>query len=188
MNRTVSSKSTYIVPPSTNGLTRSPPGVATAEKMAIPRITNRRDARSRSEVRIPTRDRPTSRIGNSMTSPKARNIVVTKSKYGPAASALTSVGREAEQERDRERQDDVGDRRRRARRTPARAGSTAGRARRSSGVSPGETNAHSWYRRTGIARMMPTTIEILSWIDEGVARARGTGAGRRRGAARRGTR
>ena len=39
MNTTVSSNSRYIVPPSTNGLTRSPPGVATAEKMAMPRIT-----------------------------------------------------------------------------------------------------------------------------------------------------
>jgi hypothetical protein len=39
MNCTVSSKSTYMVPPRANGLTRSPPGVATAAKIAIPRIT-----------------------------------------------------------------------------------------------------------------------------------------------------
>ena len=36
--------------------------------------------------------------------------------------------------------------------------------RRSLGVSPGATKAHSWYRITGIARMIPTTIEILSLI------------------------
>ena len=39
MKKTVPSYSTYIVAPSTNGLTRSPPGVATAEKIAMPRIT-----------------------------------------------------------------------------------------------------------------------------------------------------
>ena len=39
---------------------------------------------------MPTRARPYSRIGNSMTSPKARNVVVTKSKYGPAATFSTS--------------------------------------------------------------------------------------------------
>ena len=39
---------------------------------------------------MPTRDSPYSRIGNSMTSPKARKIVVTKSKYGPAATFATS--------------------------------------------------------------------------------------------------
>ena len=33
---------------------------------------------------MPTRDSPYSRIGNSITSPNARNIVVTKSKYEPA--------------------------------------------------------------------------------------------------------
>ena len=43
MNRIVSSNRTYIVPPSTNGLTRSPPGVATAAKIAMPRMTIRRD-------------------------------------------------------------------------------------------------------------------------------------------------
>ena len=36
MNRTVSSNSRNIVPPRTNGLTRSPPGVATAEKIGDP--------------------------------------------------------------------------------------------------------------------------------------------------------
>ena len=46
------------MPPSTNGLTRSPPGVATAEKIAIPRMTIRREAASRCEVTMPTRDRP----------------------------------------------------------------------------------------------------------------------------------
>src|SRR3954447_3577449 len=84
MNQTVISNRTYIVPPSTNGLTRSPPGVATAAKIAIPRITIRRDALRRAEDRMPTRDRPMSRIGNSMINPNARNIVVTKSKYDPA--------------------------------------------------------------------------------------------------------
>ena len=42
---------------------------------------------------MPTRDRPTSRIGNSITSPKTRNIVVTKSKYGPAAIGGCELGR-----------------------------------------------------------------------------------------------
>ena len=59
---------------------------------------------------MPTRDSPTSRIGNSITRPKTRNIVVTKSKYGPAAMFATSVlVREAQQERDRVRQDHVRD-------------------------------------------------------------------------------
>ena len=58
--------------------------MATAAKIAMPRMTIRREDGSRSEVTIPTRDRPTSRIGNSMTSPNARNSVVTKSKYEPA--------------------------------------------------------------------------------------------------------
>src|SRR6185369_7907422 len=84
MNRTVSSYRTYIVPPRTKGLTRSPPGVATAAKTAMPRMTIRRDDASRCEVTIPTRERPTSRIGNSITSPNTRNRVVTKSKYEPA--------------------------------------------------------------------------------------------------------
>ena len=53
MNTTVSSNNTYIVMPRTNGLTRSPPGVATAEKIAIPRIVYRRAPRNRSELRIP---------------------------------------------------------------------------------------------------------------------------------------
>ena len=51
----------------------------------------RRDGRSRADVTIPTRDSPTSRIGNSIMSPNARNIVVTKSKYGPAAIVGDSV-------------------------------------------------------------------------------------------------
>ena len=40
---------------------------------------------------------------------------------------------------------------------------------RSAGVRPGATNAQIWYRMTGIARMIPMTIEIRSWIDERVA-------------------
>ena len=69
-----------------------------------------RAAVSRCEVTIPTLDRPTSRIGNSITSPNARNIVVTKSKYGPAAmSGDEVIVREAEEERGRVRQDEVGD-------------------------------------------------------------------------------
>ena len=38
MNRTVNSNRMYIVPPRTNGLTRSPPGVTTAAKMEMPRM------------------------------------------------------------------------------------------------------------------------------------------------------
>ena len=69
---------------------------------------DRREDASRAEVTIPTRDRPYSRIGNSMIRPKARNIVVTKSKYGPAAMLRDQVlAREAEQELDRVRQDEV---------------------------------------------------------------------------------
>src|SRR5207249_704004 len=49
MNRTVSSNRMYMVPPSTNGLTRSPPGVATAAKMEMPRMMNRREEVSRCE-------------------------------------------------------------------------------------------------------------------------------------------
>ena len=66
--------------PSTIGLTMSVPGVIAAANIAIPRIAIRRARFRRSEVTIPTRDRPNSRIGNSMTRPNARNIVVTKSK------------------------------------------------------------------------------------------------------------
>ena len=48
---------------------------------------------------MPTLDRPTSRIGNSMISPNTRNSVVTKSKYGPAAGrGDEDVVGEAEQE------------------------------------------------------------------------------------------
>ena len=39
MNQVVASNRMYIVTPSTNGLTRSPPGVTTVAKTAIPRIT-----------------------------------------------------------------------------------------------------------------------------------------------------
>ena len=39
MNQVVASYRMYIVTPSTNGLTRSPPGVAIVAKMVIPRIT-----------------------------------------------------------------------------------------------------------------------------------------------------
>ena len=57
-------------------------------------------AASRAEVTIPTRDRATSTIGNSIRSPNARNIVVTKSKYGGGREVVDEdVGREAEQER-----------------------------------------------------------------------------------------
>ena len=41
------------MPPRTIGLTMSPPGVATAAKIAMTRITIRRDARSRSDVAMP---------------------------------------------------------------------------------------------------------------------------------------
>ena len=75
-----------MVAPSTVGLTRSPPGVATVAKIAIPRKAIFRDDARRADVAIPTLDRAYRTIGNSMRSPKARNIVVTKSKYGPAAS------------------------------------------------------------------------------------------------------
>ena len=54
----------------------------------------RRCCRSRSEVTMPTRDSPTRTIGNSMIIPKTRNIVVTKSKYGPAANWARDVVRE----------------------------------------------------------------------------------------------
>ena len=91
MNRVVSSNRTYIVMPSTNGLTRSPPGVTTAAKIAIPKMTIRRAEASRCDVMMPTLERPTSRIGNSITRPNARNIVVTKSKYWPAAGRAWSV-------------------------------------------------------------------------------------------------
>ncbi len=58
-----------------------------------------------------TRDRANRTIGNSMVSPNARNSVVTKSKYGPAASELTRVvARETEQELHGVGQDHVGDR------------------------------------------------------------------------------
>ena len=63
------------------------------------------------EVTIPTRDSPTSRIGNSMTRPKARNIVVTKSKYWPAAEVAPGASSSVKLSRNwmRVRQDDVGD-------------------------------------------------------------------------------
>ena len=120
---------------------------ATAAKIAIAEDRHpARGAQPRPTSRCPTRDRPNSRIGNSMIRPNTRNIVVTKSKYGPAARlrrrASSSV--KLKQERDRERQDEVGDRRRRARRTAARAGSRAGRSAARAAVRPGATNAHSW--------------------------------------------
>ena len=144
MNRIVSSYRRYIVPPRTNGLTRSPPGVATAEKIAMPRITIRREDASRSEVTMPTRDSPTRRIGNSMTRPNARNIVVTKSKYGPAADqgcevVVVKLNRNV----DRVRQDEVGDddaegEEEQRHRDPRPDGLALG------GVRPGEMNAQSW--------------------------------------------
>ena len=133
-------------PPRTNGLTRSPPGVATAAKMAMPRIDVAARARAAGrEVRMPTRDRPTRRIGNSMTSPNARNIVVTKSKYGPAAMFATSwPSLKLSRNCSRERQDDeaIADAEREEERAPA--GPRAGRSRRSDGVRPGAMNAQTW--------------------------------------------
>ena len=66
--------------PRTVGLTRSPPGVTAAEKIAIPRMTYRRDRDSRYELMIPTFERRTRTIGNSIVRPKARNSVPTKPK------------------------------------------------------------------------------------------------------------
>src|SRR4029078_12767949 len=73
--RTVSSNRMYIVPPRTVGLMRSPPGVATAAKIAIPRITLRRDDRSRADVRIPTRDSAARTVGNSISTRNASTHV-----------------------------------------------------------------------------------------------------------------
>ncbi len=45
MKKTVPSNRMYIVPPRAIGLTRSPPGVMAAAKMAIPRMMTRRAPR-----------------------------------------------------------------------------------------------------------------------------------------------
>ena len=79
-----------------------------------------------------------------MISPNTRNMVVTKSKYGPAAGCADEVVvGEAEQERDRERQDDVGDHdadreEEQRERDPRPDGPPLG------GVRPGATNAQTW--------------------------------------------
>ena len=96
---------------------------------------------------MPTRDRPTSRIGNSMTSPNTRNIVVTKSKYGPAAESVDEdvVGPKLNRNVDRR----TAGRRRRCRRRATKKSSASGihgrivlPLGRASG--PGATNAQSW--------------------------------------------
>src|SRR5512142_1978823 len=73
-----SSNRTYMTMPRTVGLTRSPPGVTAAEKIAIPRITKRLDRDSRAELMIPTFERMTRMIGNSIVRPNARKSVPTK--------------------------------------------------------------------------------------------------------------
>ena len=79
------------------------------------------------EVTIPTRDRPTSRIGNSIRRAKARNIVVTKSKYSRAVrSGFNSGVWKDSRKAVANGQDDVGDRRRRSRRRRAQPESRAG--------------------------------------------------------------
>src|SRR5436190_218121 len=144
MNRSVSSNRMYIVLPRTIGLTMSPPGVTTAAKIEMPRMIIRREPLSRSDVTIPTRDRPTSRIGNSMINPNTRNSVVTKSKYGPAAGRATSLSSVK-----LNRNAIAYGRMKYAMATPIAKNSNAsgihGRTvRRSVGVSPGATNAQTW--------------------------------------------
>ena len=79
-----------------------------------------------------------------MIRPNTRNIVVTKSKYGPAAKSATSTSSvNADQERQGVRQDEVGDgdaeREEHQREWDPRADRLA-----LAGVRPGETNAQIW--------------------------------------------
>ena len=131
---------------------------------------------------MPTRDRPTRRIGNSMISPKARNIVVTKSKYGPAAMLLDDrVVGEAEQER-RPR---TAARCRRSSTPRAKKNSASGihgrMAPRSVGVRPGRDECPDLVEQDRHREDDPDDDRDLELDDERVARARGTGAGRRAG-------
>ena len=85
MTTIVPSNSTYIVMPSTNGLTRSPPGVAAAAKIAIPRTAHPpRVATAAAEVTMPTRDSPYEQDRELHDQAEHEEHVVTKSKYGPA--------------------------------------------------------------------------------------------------------
>jgi hypothetical protein len=64
----------------TMGLTRSAPGVMTAEKITTPSTAMRRELRRRLDVTMPTFESRTRMIGNSITMPKARKSMVTKPK------------------------------------------------------------------------------------------------------------
>ena len=70
----------YMTTAITIGLTKSAPGVTKVEKIVIPRIAIRRDRSSRFEVTMPTFESSTRKIGNSITSPKARKSVVMNPK------------------------------------------------------------------------------------------------------------
>ena len=83
-------------------------------------MTIRRDAVSRAELMIPTRDSAYRTIGNSISSPNTRNIVVTKSKYGGRREVGDEdVVREARRKRIANGRIDVGDRTPRAKKNSA---------------------------------------------------------------------
>ena len=80
-----------------------------------------------------------------MTSPNARNIVVTKSKYGPAARfGDEDVVREAQKEGDGVRQDDVGDADAEGEEDEREGDPRPDDAAARPASGPGETNAQAW--------------------------------------------
>ena len=156
MKKIVSSYSRYIVPPRTNGLTRSPPGVATAEKIAMPRMTIRRDdaqplrgddpdPRQRDEQDRELHDQPEGEEH------RRHEVEVLagggRQSRGPSPSKLNrkliANGQHDVGDVDAEREEEQ------------RHGTHGRMVLRSDGVRPGEMNAQTWYSRTGIARMIP---------------------------------
>ena len=112
MNRTVSSNRMYIVPPRTIGLTRSPPGVATAAKIAMPRMIIRRDVRSRCRGHDPdprqAEQQDRELHDQAEHQEQGRHEVEVRPGGGLRRRGTSSV--KPNRNCDRERQDDVGDR------------------------------------------------------------------------------
>ena len=80
-----------------------------------------------------------------MTSPNARNIVVTKSKNGPAAGdSRRGAHREAEQERHRVRQDEVRDADAEREEEQGERDPRPDRLAARPASGPGATNAQTW--------------------------------------------
>ena len=175
----VSSNRMYIVTPRTVGLTRSPPGVATAAKIAIPRMII---AARRSEPRGGHDPDPRQGVQHDRElhqepeGEEQRRHEVEVGRRGEMGDDL--VVREPQQEAASRTAGSRRRSRRRGRRRTGPAGSTAGAPCFCASSGPGATNAQSWYSSTGIARMIPTTIAIRIVMENASPGPRTGAAGR----------